>query len=179
MTSAEQAHSETSQYSHAGNRCKITFPALVFNRTPTRERVEPARAQTPIISSKRNFSDFRAHSPQNNPLRASKNFEIENLAGSRRASNLRASKAFDLESLAGSRCKENGGDSLNARRCINHPQKSAKYKMLEEQMLYCEKCAILLASQGFKVSKIDKEPENVKAHHHRRTEIAGLSTLAD
>lgn len=40
--------------------------------------------------------------------------------------------------------------------CTNHQSKVAKYVVEsdEETMFYCEKCAILLASQGFKVSKM-------------------------
>ena len=41
--------------------------------------------------------------------------------------------------------------------CSNHPNKSGKYFIIsdddEESMDYCEKCAILLASQGFKVNR--------------------------
>jgi hypothetical protein len=41
--------------------------------------------------------------------------------------------------------------------CQNHSNKPAKYfiSIDEEDLPYCEKCAILLASQGFKVSKCD------------------------
>jgi len=40
--------------------------------------------------------------------------------------------------------------------CINDPHKNAKYLINseEETLYYCEKCAILLASQGFTVLKI-------------------------
>lgn len=40
--------------------------------------------------------------------------------------------------------------------CTNHPNKTAKYivESDEESLFYCEKCAILLASQGFKVCKL-------------------------
>lgn len=42
--------------------------------------------------------------------------------------------------------------------CQNHLNKQAKYVISidDEDMPYCEKCAILLASQGFKVSKCDE-----------------------
>jgi hypothetical protein len=42
--------------------------------------------------------------------------------------------------------------------CQNHSTKPAKYfvSIDEEYLPYCEKCAILLASQGFKVSKHDE-----------------------
>ena len=44
----------------------------------------------------------------------------------------------------------------NLSRCENHKAKEAKYFVLseEERIFYCEKCAISLASQGFKVSKM-------------------------
>lgn len=40
--------------------------------------------------------------------------------------------------------------------CINDPHKTAKYLTYseEETLYYCEKCAILLASQGFSVAKL-------------------------
>ncbi len=42
--------------------------------------------------------------------------------------------------------------------CTNHPNKIAKYfvESDEETLFYCEKCAILLASQGFKVGKMNE-----------------------
>ena len=73
------------QFSQVANRQKITFPAVVFNRTPNRERTlsaaGPVRAQTPIQGSKRVWQD--SLSPQGN---------------------LRKSKAFNRDSLEGSRC---------------------------------------------------------------------------
>ena len=48
--------------------------------------------------------------------------------------------------------------SFNNIKCENHPNKKGKYSVVseeeEEQIFYCEKCAILLASQGFQVSKL-------------------------
>lgn len=40
--------------------------------------------------------------------------------------------------------------------CSNHAEKQAKFKAHSEEsdLFYCEKCAILLASQGFKVEKL-------------------------
>jgi hypothetical protein len=40
--------------------------------------------------------------------------------------------------------------------CSNHPGKTAKFRVCSEEndLFYCEKCAILLASQGFKVEKL-------------------------
>jgi hypothetical protein len=40
--------------------------------------------------------------------------------------------------------------------CFNHQEKLAKFfvETHDEVMYYCEKCAILLASQGFPVKKI-------------------------
>lgn len=114
------------QFSQVANRQKITFPAVVFNRTPNRERtisavVVPARAQTPIQSSKRISQDVL--SPQG----------------------MRRSKAYDRDSLEGSRCtnKENR-DSLNlgpgVPRCRNHVGKSAAFEVIEageERLIYC------------------------------------------
>jgi hypothetical protein len=41
--------------------------------------------------------------------------------------------------------------------CINDPHKIAKYLAYseDESLYYCEKCAILLASQGFTVMKMN------------------------
>ena len=41
--------------------------------------------------------------------------------------------------------------------CINDPHKAAKFVTYseEETLYYCEKCAILLASQGFSVMKLN------------------------
>ena len=44
--------------------------------------------------------------------------------------------------------------------CSNHPSKKGKYTVIseelddEEENIYCEKCAILLASRGFEVQKL-------------------------
>lgn len=133
----------TSQFSQTVNRAKIVYPALVFNRTPNRERINTfnngGRPQTPVMTAKRNFQEYRVHSPQGQ---------------------LRSSKAFDLDSMGGSRCtnKENM-DNGNHKNCTNHQQKAGKYEVMGEngeQLVYCEKCAILLASQGFKVHKMGK-----------------------
>ena len=45
--------------------------------------------------------------------------------------------------------------------CQNHSNKPAKYYIFidDEDLPYCEKCAILLASQGFKVVKADEAGE--------------------
>jgi predicted SprT family Zn-dependent metalloprotease len=39
--------------------------------------------------------------------------------------------------------------------CINHQLKPARFKAVSDEadLFYCEKCAILLASQGFKVMR--------------------------
>jgi hypothetical protein len=44
--------------------------------------------------------------------------------------------------------------------CQNHDTKVAKYIVDsdDETLPYCEKCAILLASQGFKVVRMESEP---------------------
>lgn len=46
--------------------------------------------------------------------------------------------------------------------CQNDPNKQAKYVISidDEDLPYCEKCAILLASQGFKVRKLDEAPSS-------------------
>ena len=43
--------------------------------------------------------------------------------------------------------------------CFNHQEKLAKFlvETHDEMMYYCEKCAILLASQGFPVRKIESQ----------------------
>jgi hypothetical protein len=40
--------------------------------------------------------------------------------------------------------------------CLNHPKKSATHCLIsdQEKINYCEKCSIMLASQGFDVLKI-------------------------
>lgn len=41
--------------------------------------------------------------------------------------------------------------------CVNHPEKESSFYVRsdeEEYIFYCEKCAILVACQGFKVEKI-------------------------
>ena len=49
-----------------------------------------------------------------------------------------------------------GRRRMNETYCINDPQKVAKYMTSseDETLYYCEKCAILLASQGFAVQKL-------------------------
>jgi hypothetical protein len=73
------------QFRQNTTKSKINFPAVVFNKTPNRERKQilpsAPRAQTPVISSKRNYQE--SLSPQDQ---------------------IRRSKAFDIESLEGSRC---------------------------------------------------------------------------
>lgn len=48
--------------------------------------------------------------------------------------------------------------------CYNHPDKRSKYRIVSEdlELMYCEKCAILMASQGFKVEKLDREGSDSK-----------------
>jgi hypothetical protein len=62
--------------------------------------------------------------------------------------------------------------------------KSGAYEIAgdeEERLLYCEKCAILLASQGFKVSKISKERcENLfQQSIQRKEELGHIVSLTD
>lgn len=46
---------------------------------------------------------------------------------------------------------------MNTIGCVNHGNKQGVYEMKEDSSVrYCEKCAILLASQGFKVSKVSQ-----------------------
>lgn len=67
--------------------------------------------------------------------------------------------------------------------CQSHENKQAKYYVYsdDETLMYCEKCAILLASQGFKVVKIDAEGQaqhpvgdglEVLDNHPRKIEIS-------
>ena len=46
--------------------------------------------------------------------------------------------------------------------CENHETKVAKFIVVsdDERMPYCEKCSILLASQGFKLVKIERPEDN-------------------
>jgi hypothetical protein len=48
--------------------------------------------------------------------------------------------------------------------CINDPHKIAKYLAYseDESLYYCEKCAILLASQGFTVMKMNGNESSVE-----------------
>ncbi len=50
--------------------------------------------------------------------------------------------------------------------CQNHQDKPALFTLIsediQEQLNYCEKCSILLASQGFNVAKIKKGPGSVR-----------------
>ncbi len=49
-----------------------------------------------------------------------------------------------------------------------------------ETMVYCEKCAILLASQGVKVTKLTREFESTPKHSSmRRSELNSIVTLSD
>jgi hypothetical protein len=66
-------------------------------------------------------------------------------------------------------------------RCLNHPKKVGTYETKDEhteRFLYCEKCAILLASQGFKVSKLARplQDRNERAAL-RKAEISTIHEL--
>ena len=59
--------------------------------------------------------------------------------------------------------KENGDRLNSASHCLNHPNRTAVYETKgesTERYVYCEKCSILLASQGFKVMKISKSVQD-------------------
>lgn len=62
--------------------------------------------------------------------------------------------------------------------CINDPHKPAKYLAYseEESLYYCEKCAILLASQGFTVMKLNAGEASVEVNP-RKEEVDNF--LAD
>lgn len=62
--------------------------------------------------------------------------------------------------------------------CINDPHKTAKYLAYseEESLYYCEKCAILLASQGFTVMKLNSTEGSID-FNPRKEEVD--SFLAD
>ena len=67
-------------------------------------------------------------------------------------------RTFESEENNASLCNLSSFDNL---KCENHPTKKGKYSVLSEdegeEIYYCEKCAILLASQGFKVIKLEPE----------------------
>jgi hypothetical protein len=75
-----------------------------------------------------------------------------------------------------------GHSSRDTAVCQNHDSKVAKYIVYsdDETLPYCEKCAILLASQGFKVARMEVEPIgegegdnplDLLENHPRKTEI--------
>ena len=65
--------------------------------------------------------------------------------------------------------------------CFNHPNKKARYRVLtedsedDEEVAYCEKCAILLASRGFEVQKLEEEGN--KCQSSRKTGVSRSEQL--
>jgi hypothetical protein len=62
--------------------------------------------------------------------------------------------------------------AFNDTRCQNHPQKKGKYSVMNEEegekTYYCEKCAILVASQGFKVYKLEGQDMQLSERKTRK-----------
>jgi hypothetical protein len=59
--------------------------------------------------------------------------------------------------------------------CINDPSKTAKFVAYSDgdTLYYCEKCAILLASQGFSVARINSTADSFEANP-RKEEVEGF-----
>lgn len=55
------------------------------------------------------------------------------------------------------RCLTIGAPVGEAFTCFNHVDRTAKFKIITEEteLFYCEKCAILLANQSFKVQRLE------------------------
>lgn len=74
-----------------------------------------------------------------------------------------------------------GSDGL---RCHNHTNKGATFEIVgvgQERLTYCEKCAILLASQGFKVNRLARTHHGNDHHERiqRAEEVRDILQLAD
>lgn len=63
--------------------------------------------------------------------------------------------------------------------CINDPHKVAKYIAYseEESLYYCEKCAILLASQGFTVMKLNGTESSIEVNPRKEEVDTFLNDL--
>lgn len=60
---------------------------------------------------------------------------------------------------------------------MNHQFKEATYSVVGECGKYCEKCAILLASQGFKVKKVAIVSPYI--NKQRKHEIDSLNSIVN
>jgi hypothetical protein len=56
--------------------------------------------------------------------------------------------------------------STSSAACKNHPDRHAEFSIRidEESLAYCQRCAVLLASQGFKVARIKEEGLGASAY---------------
>jgi len=76
-------------------------------------------------------------------------------------------------------CNKQSQERLNSGRCDNHPAKDATYYVNGEDdqaIYYCEKCAILTASQGFLVNKLkDKPPQEPSPKKLARCKTLGAN----
>jgi len=65
--------------------------------------------------------------------------------------------------------------------CLNHPNKVGTYEAKDQSntefFLYCEKCAILLASQGFKVNRLVRAQPLQDRNERTAIRRAELSTI--
>lgn len=70
------------------------------------------------------------------------------------------------------------------RTCLNHPDKPATHQLAASDtpvpMPYCEKCSIMLASQGFSIGKIPRtttpkgKHQRVASRSDRQKEVEGF-----
>ena len=70
-----------------------------------------------------------------------------------------------LESSVGEKC------------CKNHPNKHAEFMIdiEDESMMYCERCAAQLASQGFEVHKIENSTVKKGEYNEKRPQTTNNS----
>jgi hypothetical protein len=63
--------------------------------------------------------------------------------------------------------------------CINDPHKVAKFLAYseEESLYYCEKCAILLASQGFTVMRLNENSSSIELNPRKEEVNSFLGDL--
>lgn len=70
------------------------------------------------------------------------------------------SKRFEIEDFRQGNKENRDSNNLadSGLRCLNHQNKKIAFEVTDtegQKMYYCEKCAILLASQGFQVQRIN------------------------
>lgn len=55
-----------------------------------------------------------------------------------------------------SECNEETQTSLEGR-CVNHPLKKATHRLMDSLETFCEKCAVILVTQGHKMMQLGQE----------------------